>query len=125
MSQAGDDTTENVEGAHPLSDDEALAWLRAQPGGRTTLTNTELARRWGDGWYKMKVGRRLDEWSEAGRIHRDDDGAIVAVTSDVTARVTDARAGRVTGSVTDGVTAPVTRKPGTAVISMRRAQVAR
>jgi hypothetical protein len=126
MLQAGDDATENAEPPHSLSDDESLAWLCSQPGGRTTLTNTDLARLWGPGWYKVKVGRRLDEWSAAGLIRRDDDGAIVAVTdTDVTARVTDDLTGSVTGSVTNAVTAPVTRKSRTAVVPIKPAPIER
>jgi MarR family len=51
-----------------LDDDEAIAWLKAQPGARTTLPPAELARRWG--WPRQRAGRRLKTWAKAGLITR-------------------------------------------------------
>ncbi|MGA2127414.1 MAG: MarR family transcriptional regulator [Xanthobacteraceae bacterium] len=57
-----------------LADDEALAWLRRQAGGRIEITGAELARRWG--WNRTKVYRRVRRWAEQGVISRPntDDG---------------------------------------------------
>jgi len=57
-----------------LADDEALAWLRRQAGGRIEITGAELARRWG--WNRTKVYRRVRRWAEQGVISRQptDDG---------------------------------------------------
>jgi hypothetical protein len=51
-----------------LDDDEAIAWLKAQPGARTTLPPAELARRWG--WPRQRAGRRLKTWAKEGLIMR-------------------------------------------------------
>jgi hypothetical protein len=48
---------DNVIPLQPLDDDAALAWLRVQPDGRTTLTAAALARRWG--WPEHRARRRL------------------------------------------------------------------
>jgi hypothetical protein len=50
----------------PFDDMEALAWLRSQPDGRVTACAAELGRRWG--WNRMRTGRRLKAWQEAGLI---------------------------------------------------------
>src|SRR5262245_14804007 len=43
---AADETIERVVPLHPLSEAQALDWLRSQPAGRVTATNAELGRRW-------------------------------------------------------------------------------
>jgi len=50
----------------PLDEEAALAWLRAQPGGRTNLPAAELARRWG--WQRYNVTRRLQRWRKDGLV---------------------------------------------------------
>lgn len=58
-----------AETATPLrtfSEDEALEWLRAQPGGRTNMPAAELGRRWG--WHRQRVGRCLTRWAKAGLV---------------------------------------------------------
>ncbi len=91
--------------SHPFDDAEALAWLRAQPDGRVTANAAELGREWG--WNRMRAGRRLRAWEQAGYIHRNAEEIIV------TTSVTPA----VTGSAGVGVTheAPVTRRSMTPV----------
>jgi hypothetical protein len=59
-----------------MSDEEALAWLRAQPGARTTLRPFELAQRFG--WSRQRASKRIQAWLKAGRVARRG-GAIVAV----------------------------------------------
>ena len=88
----------------PFDDMEALAWLRAQPNGHVIASAAELARQWG--WNRMRAGRRLKAWEEAGLIHRNA-GAIV-VTMPVTPAVAD-----VTPTVTEAVGVTVT--PATTV----------
>jgi hypothetical protein len=58
----------NVTPIRRLDDEAALAWLRAQPGGRTKLSDAELGRRWG--WKRQRVGRRVKAWVKDGRISR-------------------------------------------------------
>jgi len=72
--------------ARPFDDMEALAWLRSQPDGRVTAGAAELGRQWG--WNRMRVGRRLRAWQEAGHIRRNAEAIIV--TSPVTPTVTEA-----------------------------------
>jgi len=71
--------------AHPFDDAEGLAWLRSQPDGRVTASAAELGRGWG--WNRMRAGRRLKAWQEAGRIRRDCEAIIVTET--VTAPVAE------------------------------------
>lgn len=71
---------------HPFDEEEALAWLRSQPDGRVTASAAELARRWG--WNRMRAGRRLRVWQEAGLIRRNAEAIIV--TASVTPPVTEA-----------------------------------
>jgi hypothetical protein len=74
MVQASDsDTTtaDNVRPIRPFEEEEAIAWLRAQPGGRTKLSDAELARRWG--WNRKRVGRRIKAWGKSGRVTRRGD----------------------------------------------------
>jgi hypothetical protein len=72
MAQANDtDTTIDDDNVHPirtLDEAAALEWLRAQPGGRTKLSDAELGRRWG--WKRQRVGRRVKAWAKEGRITR-------------------------------------------------------
>lgn len=58
--------------AHPLGDEEALAWLQNQPEGRLETSIAELANVWG--WGRTRVYRRLERWKDEGRIARS--GAI-------------------------------------------------
>jgi hypothetical protein len=124
----------NVVPLKPLTDDEAIAWLRLRPDGRTALPQAELARRWA--WYPMRVSRQLKDWSEEGLIRREDDGTIVAVmpapaavTPAVSPPVTDtslARAmERITRAVMPPVTVPDTRESGAANAPIKRAQIDR
>jgi hypothetical protein len=78
----------------PFDDMEALAWLRSQPDGRVTASAAELGRQWG--WNRMRAGRRLKAWEEAGLIRRNAEA--VTVTTSVTPAVTD-----VTPTVTEAV----------------------
>ena len=78
--------TETVPARRPFDDTEALAWLRSQPDGRVTASAAELGRRWG--WNRMRTGRRLKAWQEAGHIRRNAEAIIV--TTSVTPTVTDA-----------------------------------
>ena len=80
--------------ARPFDDMEALAWLRSQPDGRVTASAAELGRQWG--WNRMRAGRRLKAWEEAGLIRRNAEA--ITVTTSVTPTVT---------SVTPTVTEPV------------------
>jgi hypothetical protein len=64
---------------------EALAWLRSQPDGRVTASAAELARHWG--WNRMRAGRRLRAWQQAGHIRRNAEEIIV--TPSVTPPVTE------------------------------------
>jgi len=91
--------------ARPFDDMEALAWLRSQPDGRVTASAAELGRRWG--WNRMRAGRRLRAWQEAGHIRRNAES--IVVTTSVTPTVTEA------GRVTVVPTATVARRSMTAV----------
>ncbi len=110
----------------PMSEVEALAWLRAQPGGRIIATDAELGRRWD--WNRQRVGRRLKAWAKAGRIKRRGDAVTVVehetvtgtldVTSTVTIPATDPRTRGVTTSVTDHALVPApSRFPKRAALS--------
>ena len=67
MSQADTDApTDNVRPIRPFEEEAAIAWLRAQPGGRTKLPAAELARRWG--WQRYHVSRRLQRWKKDGLV---------------------------------------------------------
>jgi hypothetical protein len=72
--------------ARPFDDMEALAWLRSQPDGRVTASAAELGRQWG--WNRMRTGRRLKAWQEAGHMRRNAEAIIV--TTSVTPAVTEA-----------------------------------
>jgi hypothetical protein len=60
---------------HAFDDREALAWLHSQHGGRLTTSAAELGRRWG--WNRMRTGRRLKAWEQAGLIRRNAEAIIV------------------------------------------------
>src|SRR6266853_5064872 len=62
------DDTGNVQPIRTIDDEAALAWLRAQPGGRTKLSDAELGRRWG--WKRQRVGRRIKAWVKDGLVTR-------------------------------------------------------
>jgi hypothetical protein len=76
----------------PFDDMEALVWLRSQPDGRVIASAAQLGRQWG--WNRMRTGRRLKAWEEAGLIRRNAEAIIVTtpVTAvpDVTPTVTEA-----------------------------------
>jgi hypothetical protein len=98
--------------ARPFDDMEALAWLRSQPDGRVAASAAELGRQWG--WNRMRTGRRLKAWEEAGYIRRNAEAIIV--TNAVTPTIIDV-APTVTepGSVTARPRATVTRRSMTPV----------
>jgi hypothetical protein len=76
----------------PFDDLEALAWLRSQPDGRVNASAAELARQWG--WNRMRAGRRLKAWQDAGQIRRNAEE--IVVTTSVTPTVTAAVGNRTT-----------------------------
>jgi hypothetical protein len=61
-------TEDNVTPIRELDEHAALAWLRAQPGGRTNLSDAELGRRWG--WNRKRAGRRVRAWVRDGLVTR-------------------------------------------------------
>jgi hypothetical protein len=63
-----DNPAGNVTPIRPIDDEAAIAWLRAQPGGRSKLSDAELGRRWG--WKRQRVGRRIKAWVKDGRVTR-------------------------------------------------------
>jgi hypothetical protein len=65
--------------ARPFDDMEALAWLRSQRDGRVTASAAELGRQWG--WNRMRTGRRLKAWQEAGHIRRNAEAIIVTMSA--------------------------------------------
>jgi hypothetical protein len=71
-----ENATENVTALRPLTDDEVLAWLQAQPNGRTTMSQTALAARWG--WSRHAVRRRLGVWGKRGIVKRKGDVLVAA-----------------------------------------------
>jgi hypothetical protein len=83
----------------PFDDMEALSWLRSQPDGHVIASAAELGRQWG--WNRMRAGRRLKAWEEAGLIRRNAEAIIV--TTSVTPTVTD-----VTSTVTEAVSVALT-----------------
>jgi hypothetical protein len=58
----------NVAALRALDEAAALAWLRAQPDGTTTLPAAALARRWG--WPEHRARRRLNAWQKTGLVRR-------------------------------------------------------
>ena len=72
--------------SRPFNETEALTWLRSQPNGRITASAAELNRQWG--WNRMRAGRRLRAWENAGYIQRN--AGEVVVTTSVTPSVTEA-----------------------------------
>jgi hypothetical protein len=99
----------------PFDDAEALAWLRSQPDGRVTASAAELGRQWG--WNRMRTGRRLKAWEEAGLIRRNAEAIIV--TTSVTPTVTD-----VTPTVTQALSVTVTPEAAGARRSMTAVKLA-
>ena len=99
----------------PFDDAEALAWLRSQPAGRVTASGAELGRQWG--WNRMRTGRRLKAWEEAGLIRRNAEAIIV--TTSVTPTVTD-----VTPTVTEALSVTVTPEAAGARRSMTAVKLA-
>jgi hypothetical protein len=83
-----------------FGDSEALDWLHSQPDGRVTASAAELGRQWG--WNRMRPGRRLRTWQEAGSIRRNTDEIIVttSVTPNVTAAVGVSMALEAAGAIT-------------------------
>src|SRR5689334_4908712 len=78
-------TTAAVVSIRALSEDQALAWLRAQ--GRVTVTAAELGRRWN--WHRQRVGRKLRTWHSRGDITWfEQEKTIVTPVTPVTATVT-------------------------------------
>jgi hypothetical protein len=59
----------------PLDDEAALAWLKAQPGSRTSLRPFQLAEAWS--WEQWRVNRRLKQWERDGLIARRGDAISV------------------------------------------------
>ncbi|SDT08656.1 hypothetical protein [Bradyrhizobium canariense] len=80
----------------PFDEAEALAWLRSQPDGRVTASAAELGREWG--WNRMRAGRRLRAWEQAGNIRRNAE-EIIATTS-VTPAITESAGVAVTHEAT-------------------------
>jgi len=74
-----DDPSTNTFSLHPLTDDQALAWLRRQPDGRVQVTISGLARTWA--WDRRTVQRRLVKWAADGHLSREllPDGTSVIV----------------------------------------------
>jgi MarR family len=66
MSDTNETNVIPMQPVRPLDEAAALAWLRAQPGGRTNLPAAELARRWG--WQRYNVSRRLQRWKKDGTV---------------------------------------------------------
>jgi hypothetical protein len=58
----------NVTTLRPMSDEEALSWLRSQPGGRISARPGALGRRWN--WHHRRVSGRLNAWARDGLIRR-------------------------------------------------------
>jgi hypothetical protein len=77
--------------SRPFDESDALAWLRSQPDRRVTASAAELGRRWG--WNRMRAGRRLRAWQEAGYIRRNAE-EIIVTTSDTPA-ATEAGSGTI------------------------------
>ena len=99
----------------PFDDAEALAWLRSQPDGRVTASAAELGRQWG--WNRMRTGRRLKAWEEAGLICRNAEAIIV--TMSVTPTVT-----AVTSTVTEALSVTGTPEAAGARRSMTAVKLA-
>jgi MarR family protein len=52
----------------PLTETQALAWLRGQPDGMITTTVSDLARTWG--WNRSTTSRRIKVWVASGQLVR-------------------------------------------------------
>ncbi len=103
-----ENATENVTALRPLSDEEALAWLKSQ--GKITMRPAELGRRFG--WTRQRTGRRLDAWKEAGQIKRRGHTIIADVDADKGRTLSAQTPGqKLHGSADKGRTATRTRSP--------------
>jgi len=60
-----------------FEDEEALAWLKTQPGGRINLPPAELGQRFG--WTPQRTGRRLKAWKKARLITKRGNTVTVAI----------------------------------------------
>jgi MarR family len=104
-----------------FDEEEALAWLRTQPDGRTSLRPAELARRWG--WTRQRTSRRLSTWAKDGFVKRRGKTIMAADNASPNAvrkgetkvRQRVDHAPDLHGSVTPIVTAPVSA-PGAALV---------
>ena len=67
--------TDNVTPLRPLDEEAALLWLQSQPGGKTTLAQVDLAKRWGIS--RHAVSRRIASWMKRGVVRKDKSGALV------------------------------------------------
>src|SRR5262249_19570967 len=106
--------TASIHRTHPLSEEGAQDWLRAQPGGRVKASDAELGRQWD--WPRQRVGRRLRAWAKAGLIKRRGDTVTVVAaeggtspsTTNGTKRETSTGTSRETGTGTNGAPDNVT-----------------
>ena len=57
-----------IEPCNPANDEQALQWLRRQPGGQVETTISALAIHLG--WSRSMLRRRIAAWSDQGRIVR-------------------------------------------------------
>src|SRR5579871_5737936 len=89
--------------SRPFDEAEALTWLRSRPDGRITASAAELSRQWG--WNRMRAGRRLRAWQNAGYIQRN--AGEIVVTTSVTPAVTEAAGLPYEANVTRRSIAPV------------------
>jgi hypothetical protein len=116
---AADETIERVVPLHPLSEAQALDWLRAQPGGRITASAAELGRRWG--WHRQRALRHLKAWAKTGHIKRRGGTVTVVGTEGGTSPGSTTGTNRRTRTVTSPAYAPVTPlgEPGAFVTAPR------
>jgi hypothetical protein len=97
-----------------FEDEEALAWLKTQPGGRISLPPAELGRRFG--WTPQRTGRRLKAWKKARLITKRGNTVTVATEARQKAAFKDVvvdrqrldDASEIRSSVTQPKTAPIT-----------------
>jgi hypothetical protein len=96
-----------------FEDEEALAWLKTQPGGRINLPPAELGQRFG--WTPQRTGRRLKAWKKARLITKRGNTVMVATEARQKAAFKDVvvdrqhldRASEILGSVTPSKAAPI------------------
>jgi hypothetical protein len=97
-----------------FEDEEALAWLKTQPGGRISLPPAELGRRFG--WTPQRTGRRLKAWKKARLITKRGNTVTVATEARQKAAFKDVvvdrqhldQASEILSSVTPSKAAPIT-----------------